>query len=163
MTNPLDQLMSLTLPAAAKTVSVAMPPQPISLADVLHRIARHAIQSAASVPQPQGPLPNPPMVRPGAYIVPADVVAAKGNGSTQAGAQAYAQLGGELIQGPGDGRSDSVPALGPDGPIALSNGEVHISPLGVAMAGGPQILDRDVLDTRNSFGRHLDVLPPPRQ
>lgn len=162
---PLDQLLRSLTPAANQSIAKALSPkhQPTKLQDILSMIVAQSVQKAARPQQQQVPAPlPPPKVPENSYIMPADVVAAKGNGSTEAGAEAYAPLGGTLIQGPGDGRSDDVQALGPSGPIALSNGEVHIPPHGVAAAGGPEALDKDARDTRSDFRQHLAALPPPR-
>lgn len=99
----------------------------------------------------------------GAHVIPADVVAAKGNGSSRAGALAYKPLGGKLVDGSGDGRSDSVPAQGPRGALRLSRDEVVIPPQGVKKAGGHGALARDAMQTRQKFQKHLGALPPPRR
>lgn len=98
----------------------------------------------------------------GAHVIPADVVAAKGNGSSRAGALAYKPLGGKLVDGAGDGRSDSVPAQGPRGALRLSRDEVVIPPQGVRKAGGHGALAQDTVQTRQQFRQHLGALPPPR-
>lgn len=47
----------------------------------------------------------------GGFVIPADVVAAAGAGSSNAGMEALARkLGAQPISGPGDGQSDSIPA-----------------------------------------------------
>jgi hypothetical protein len=71
----------------------------------------------------------------GGFVVPADVVSGLGDGSTKAG---YKRLGlGELIEGPGTGMSDDIPASIDGEPLArVADGEVYLSPTEVAMVGG---------------------------
>ena len=82
-----------------------------------------------------------------AFVVPADVVSALGNGSTKAGLSALnAQLskmaggGATLIQGPGDGLSDSI-STNIDGRkrARVADGEAYISPQVVQRLGGGSV------------------------
>ena len=72
------------------------------------------------------------------FIVPADVVSALGNGSTEAGVEVLNQyLGMALpIQGPGDGLSDDIPAtIDGEQPARVADGEVYVPPEVVAQLG----------------------------
>lgn len=73
----------------------------------------------------------------GGFVMPARETAEFGNGSTMAGQDILAQLGGMPIQGPGDGVSDSIPAM-IDGeqPAALADGETYFPPQTVEAMGG---------------------------
>lgn len=86
-------------------------------------------------------------MRSNAFVVPADVVSALGNGSTKAGLTSLnAQLskmaggGATLIQGPGDGLSDSIPTK-IDGrkPARVADGEAYIDPRVVQRLGGGSV------------------------
>ena len=73
----------------------------------------------------------------GGFVVPADVTAALGAGSTDAGLQALAKLGAEPIKGPGDGQSDDIVALIDGAPNArVADGEAYLPPQAVARIGG---------------------------
>jgi hypothetical protein len=63
----------------------------------------------------------------GGFVVPADVVSGLGDGSTKAG---YKRLGiGSLIEGPGTGMSDDIPATINGRPEAkVADGEVYLKP-----------------------------------
>lgn len=102
----------------------------------------------------------------GSYILPADIVVAKGDGSSTAGARVlHQEMGALRIMGPGDGRSDSVQTFhGSDGtPIDLSIDEMLVLPPEVEAKGGADKLDRFVLATRAKYIRHLDGLPGPKR
>jgi hypothetical protein len=79
-----------------------------------------------------------------AFVVPADVMSALGNGSTKAGLAALnarlAKLAGggaTLIQGPGDGLSDSIPtSIDGRKPARVADGEAYIDPRIVQRLGG---------------------------
>jgi len=75
----------------------------------------------------------------GGFVVPADVVSALGNGSTDAGLRTLqAKLGAiKPIKGKGDGLSDSIPTH-IDGvqPARVADGEAYIDPKTVAKIGG---------------------------
>jgi len=86
-------------------------------------------------------------MRSNAFVVPADVVSAMGNGSTKAGLAAlnqqlrqYAGGGATPIQGPGDGLSDSIPTM-IDGKrrARVADGEAYIDPETVARLGGGDV------------------------
>lgn len=70
----------------------------------------------------------------GGFVVPADVVSGLGDGSTKAG---YRRLGiGSLIEGPGTGMSDDIPASIDGKPEAkVADGEVYLSPEEVKKIG----------------------------
>lgn len=74
----------------------------------------------------------------GGFVVPADVTAYAGGGSTEAGQNRLAQkLGASPIRGPGDGLSDDIPAS-IDGrqPARVADGEMYIDAEQVARVGG---------------------------
>jgi hypothetical protein len=74
-----------------------------------------------------------------AFVVPADVVSALGNGSTDAGIRALNDYLGEAshIKGSGDGLSDDVPAtIEGDQPARVADGEAYIDPQTVSSLGG---------------------------
>ena len=66
----------------------------------------------------------------GGFVVPADVVAHLGNGSTDAGLRLLAKtLKAKPIKGDGDGMSDSIPTtIGGKQPARVADGEAYISP-----------------------------------
>jgi hypothetical protein len=66
----------------------------------------------------------------GGFVVPADVVAHLGNGSTDAGLRLLAKtLRAKPIKGNGDGMSDSIPTtIGGKQPARVADGEAYISP-----------------------------------
>jgi hypothetical protein len=70
----------------------------------------------------------------GGFVVPADVVSGLGDGSTKAG---HRRLGiGQLIEGPGTGMSDDIPANIEGRPEAkVADGEVYLSPEEVERIG----------------------------
>lgn len=73
-----------------------------------------------------------------AFVVPADVVSALGNGSTGAGVRALNEYLGMAmhIEGEGDGLSDDVPAsIEGSQPARVADGEVYIPPEVVAELG----------------------------
>jgi hypothetical protein len=69
-------------------------------------------------------------LRDGGFVVPADVVAHLGNGSTDAGLRLLAKtLKAKPIKGSGDGMSDSIPTtIGGKQPARVADGEAYISP-----------------------------------
>jgi hypothetical protein len=72
------------------------------------------------------------------FVVPADVVSALGNGSTDAGVEVLNRyLGMALpIEGPGDGLSDDIPAtIDGEQPARVADGEVYVPPEVVARLG----------------------------
>jgi len=63
----------------------------------------------------------------GAFVLDARTVSEIGNGSSNAGKEALARIGGRPIEGPGDGVSDSVPArIGRDQPARVARDEVVV-------------------------------------
>jgi hypothetical protein len=73
------------------------------------------------------------------FVLPADVVSALGNGSSRAGAERVQGMlgGGRVIDGPGDGQSDSIPAhIDGRQPAAVARDEMYLSPEEVARIGG---------------------------
>jgi hypothetical protein len=97
--------------------------------------------AAQPQPQPRPQLtqfsPEPMPIESGGFVMPARETAEFGNGSTMAGQDILARLGGMPIQGPGDGVSDSIPAM-IDGeqPAALADGETYFPPQTVEAMGG---------------------------
>lgn len=76
-------------------------------------------------------------MRSGSFVMPARETAEFGNGSSNAGQQVLARLGGTPIHGPGDGVSDSVPArINGKQSARVARDEVHFSPEAVARLGG---------------------------
>jgi hypothetical protein len=71
------------------------------------------------------------------FVVDAKTVAEVGNGSSNAGMEQFAQIGGQPIMGPGDGVSDSIPA-NIDGvqPAMVARDEVYMPPNAVQAYGG---------------------------
>lgn len=71
----------------------------------------------------------------GGFVIPADVVSGLGDGSTKAG---YRRLGlGQLLDGPGTGMSDDIPAsIDGEQNARVADGEVYLNPKEVAMVGG---------------------------
>lgn len=71
------------------------------------------------------------------FVVDAKTVAEVGNGSSNAGMERFAQIGGQPIMGPGDGVSDSIPA-NIDGvqPAMVARDEVYMPPNAVKAYGG---------------------------
>jgi hypothetical protein len=77
----------------------------------------------------------------GSFVVPADVVAHLGNGSSDAGLKMLAKkYGASPIKGPGDGMSDSIPTtIGGKQPARVADGEAVI-PAEVVKKVGPNKL-----------------------
>ena len=72
----------------------------------------------------------------GAFIMPAREVAEMGNGSSSAGQEVLARMGGRPIQGPGDGVSDSIRAnIGGTQEARVARDEVKFSPNAVKRVG----------------------------
>lgn len=73
----------------------------------------------------------------GAFVVDARTVSELGNGSSGAGQELLAKMGGRPVRGPGDGVSDSVPArIGRDQPARVARDEVVFAPDAVRRIGG---------------------------
>lgn len=73
----------------------------------------------------------------GAFVVDARTVSELGNGSSNAGHELLARMGGRPVRGPGDGVSDSVPArIGRDQPARVARDEVIFPPEAVRRVGG---------------------------
>jgi hypothetical protein len=79
-------------------------------------------------------------VNPGSFVVNAPAVSALGNGSSNAGQERLAAMGGMPLRGPGDGRSDSIPGMikSPHGvePARFARDEVVMPPDAVRKFGG---------------------------
>lgn len=72
----------------------------------------------------------------GAFVVDARTVSELGNGSSSAGQELLARMGGRPVRGPGDGVSDSIPArIGRDQPARVARDEVVFSPEAVRRVG----------------------------
>ena len=76
-------------------------------------------------------------IKDGAFIVDARTVSELGNGSSGAGQDRLAQLGGKPLRGPGDGVSDSIPAsIGGVQKARVARDEVKFDPEDVQRIGG---------------------------
>jgi hypothetical protein len=72
----------------------------------------------------------------GSFVVDARTVSEIGNGSSNAGHEVLAQMGGRPVRGPGDGVSDSIPArIGRDQPARVARDEVVFPPEAVRRVG----------------------------
>lgn len=79
----------------------------------------------------------------GGFVVPADVVSALGNGSTDAGLRKLSAMMGDVkpIKGKGDGLSDSIPTnIDGKQPARVADGEAYIDPKTVKRLGGAKKL-----------------------
>lgn len=73
----------------------------------------------------------------GAFVIDARTVSEIGNGSSNAGMEALSRMGGQPLDGPGDGVSDSIPArIGRDQPARVARDEVLFPPGAVRRVGG---------------------------
>jgi hypothetical protein len=73
----------------------------------------------------------------GSFVVDARTVAELGNGSSSAGQELLARMGGRPIKGPGDGVSDSIRAnIGGKQEARVARDEVKFSPDAVQRVGG---------------------------
>ena len=90
----------------------------------------------------------------GSYVIPADVVAALGDGNTDAGHDALRRLAPSGRRAVDRARGGRVPAL-------ISHGEHVLPPSAVKRAGGYEALDGLVKATRARYARHLESLPGP--
>jgi hypothetical protein len=93
----------------------------------------------------------------GAYVIPADVVAALGGGNTEAGMHFLEKRYGWARH------QTARRANGGAVPILISDGEYVLSPEAVERAGGNDRLDEMVTRTRNAYAEHLKGLPGPNQ
>jgi hypothetical protein len=76
-------------------------------------------------------------MRDGSFVVDARTVSELGNGSSNAGMEMLARMGGRPVRGPGDGVSDSVPArIGGKQEARVARDEVVIPPEAVRRIGG---------------------------
>jgi len=76
-------------------------------------------------------------LRDGSFVVDARTVAELGNGSSGAGQEVLARMGGRPIRGPGDGVSDSIRAnIGGKQEARVARDEVKFDPKAVARIGG---------------------------
>lgn len=88
----------------------------------------------------------------GSYVIPADVVAALGEGNSEAGHHwLEKRMGKQMKNG---GRSGAVPIL-------ISDGEFVVPPDAVGRAGGHDALDQFVTRVRTAYADHLKGLPGP--
>jgi hypothetical protein len=72
----------------------------------------------------------------GSFVIDARTVSEIGNGSSEAGQELLAQLGGRPVKGPGDGVSDSIPAtIEGNQEAAVARDEVIFDPQSVAAIG----------------------------
>lgn len=72
----------------------------------------------------------------GAFVLDARTVSELGNGSSNAGQELLARMGGRPVRGSGDGVSDSIPArIGRDQPARVARDEVIFSPEAVRRLG----------------------------
>jgi hypothetical protein len=72
----------------------------------------------------------------GAFVVDARTVSELGNGSSGAGQELLARMGGRPVRGPGDGVSDSIPArIGRNQPARVARDEVIFPPEAVRRVG----------------------------
>lgn len=73
----------------------------------------------------------------GSFIIDARTVSELGNGSSEAGQELLARMGGEPIKGKGDGVSDSIPArIGGDQEARVARDEVQFDAEAVRRLGG---------------------------
>jgi hypothetical protein len=73
----------------------------------------------------------------GSFVVDARTVSELGNGSSEAGQELLARMGGRPVKGSGDGVSDSIPArIGGTQEARVARDEVVFSPGAVRRAGG---------------------------
>jgi hypothetical protein len=77
----------------------------------------------------------------GAFVVDARTVSELGNGSSSAGQELLARLGGRPVKGPGDGVSDSIPAkIGGTQEARVARDEVIFPAKDVKKLGGAKKL-----------------------
>lgn len=77
----------------------------------------------------------------GAFVVDARTVSELGNGSSSAGQELLARMGGRPVKGPGDGVSDSIPAkIGGTQEARVARDEVIFPAEAVKKVGGAKKL-----------------------
>lgn len=91
----------------------------------------------------------------GAYVVPADIVAALGGGNSEAGHSRLEKMYGKT--------TPRKRANGGRVPILISHGEFVLSPEAVAKAGGADVLDDRVKSVRNAYAEHLKGMAAPNK
>lgn len=90
-----------------------------------------------------------------AYVVPADVVAALGEGNSESGMARLEKMYGKSAR--------RKRASGGRVPILISHGEFVLTPEAVEAAGGHDALDDRVLSVRKAWTRHLQELGAPHK
>jgi len=104
----------------------------------------------------------PVTVPAGAYVIPADVVSALGEGNTEAGmAQLQAHFARAKSPSGYNSRASGGRVAGV--PILISDGEFVVTPHQAEAVGGHDALDKFVLTVRQAFRQHLANLPGPNQ
>jgi hypothetical protein len=97
----------------------------------------------------------------GSHVIPADVVAALGDGNTMSGLNRLTQFFSRL------GKKKFALASGGSVNAGLSDGEFIVSPEQVLAVGagnadaGHDLIDRLILNIRDNYIRHLAELPGP--
>ena len=114
-----------------------------SAAPLAKPLAASGVASLMPVPEAQGfkAMAAGGGLAAGGFVVPADVVAHFGNGSSSSGlALLKAKLGAKPIKGKGDGMSDSIPThIDGKEKALVANEEAYISPEMVAKIGGGDV------------------------
>jgi hypothetical protein len=120
----------LNVPLAKGNSFVTSPP----LSYGLGQDFREFIQNLG---KPKGKAAGGVNLEDGSFVVDARTVAELGNGSSGAGQEVLARLGGRPIKGPGDGVSDSIRAnIGGKQEARVARDEVKFSPEAVKRVGG---------------------------
>jgi hypothetical protein len=88
----------------------------------------------------------------GAHVIPADVVAALGDGNNAAGQRVLSHM-----------FPAKLAAGGATVPIMASDGEFVVSPEAVKQAGGHEVLNHFIMHTRSTYAQKLNKLPGPVQ
>jgi hypothetical protein len=116
------------------------PAQPATNAATTQAAPASGVAQLLPVPQAQGfkPMAAGGGLAAGGFVVPADVVAHLGNGSSSSGLALLAEkLNAKPIKGDGDGMSDSIPThIDGKEKALVANDEAYISPEMVAKIGG---------------------------
>jgi hypothetical protein len=96
----------------------------------------------------------------GSFVADARTVSELGNGSSGAGQELLARMGGRPLRGPGDGVSDSIPArIGSDQPARVARDEVLFSPEAVRRIDPDSLTPREALEALYRL-RQLAENPP---